>query len=270
MNKMYRQQGFCILRSLHCDAAIRVQGHGRPIEHKLILPPYLVDVDQWHLPFQDTLPHHLTALTNLVEVVGRTIDVDHDLGASGCSLGHGVGLPQVFAYAESHAHPRNIQDQWLGTTFEVALFVKDLIVGQPLLFVGAKNATMINYRQHVVLAACLATRVTHYQTGRQCRRTNALQCMLDAAIQTGTQQEIFGRVSGQHQLRKHDHARPMLCKGLTCTLQQEVSIAVYIANQGIELGHHHGESRGGCSHVRVSPRIRPELAGLQGWIDVLD
>lgn len=84
-----------------------VYHEGAAIEHQLVLSPYQIRVDDGDtlLP-RPELDQGLT-LRGLVEMVGRGVDVDQQLGAGGRGPACRALLPDVLAHREGDAYPRN-------------------------------------------------------------------------------------------------------------------------------------------------------------------
>src|SRR5262249_20963548 len=103
---------------------------GVAVEDQLILPAQQIDIGEGQTDITHTPPRNVLALALLVDFIGRSVDDDQQLGTVGAGELRRLRLPDIFADQESYAKPSAIHDGRLTSGVKVALFIKDLVVGQ--------------------------------------------------------------------------------------------------------------------------------------------
>ena len=88
------------------DRARGIKHHRGPIEYQFILATDLIDVHDWTRCLLRPCRQHRRPFPNLASVIGRTIDIDSDLGSARRLDRHGaIGEPDVFTNGDANPDP---------------------------------------------------------------------------------------------------------------------------------------------------------------------
>ncbi len=119
--------------------ARRVEDEALAIEDEFVLPADAVHIAQIRPSFAGPAREHGLPLPALSQVVGRHRQVDDDLRATreGSRLGGAAVVPDVFADVHSQTHARHLDHDDAVSGGEVPLLIKDRVIWQPDLPVGA-------------------------------------------------------------------------------------------------------------------------------------
>src|SRR3546814_334888 len=109
---------------LRGEAVVGVQHEGGAVEHQLVLAAYLVHVDERQACLAAALHRELDALLGLVQLVGRAVDDDEDLGAGLLQALAHVGRPHVLADHDAETHAAKVHRAGQRPCAEHALLVR--------------------------------------------------------------------------------------------------------------------------------------------------
>ncbi len=112
------------------------------VEDELVLAAHLVDVGDGAAGLGDASAQHREALGVPAPVVGRCVEVDHDVGAGTARLrNRPVVEPDVFTDGDADPRARHAEERWRPLArHEPALLVEDAVVGEEVLAVDADDA----------------------------------------------------------------------------------------------------------------------------------
>ncbi len=192
-----------------CDQlALGVERQRAPVEHQLVLPTDLVDVDERRVRVGGPRRQHPLAVRGLAAVVGRGVDVDGELGAAvGLHGERSVRAPDVLADADADLHAADdVQLERVGLVArrEVAGLVEHRVVGQQALAVGAEHPAVGADRRGVEQVEVGVDEADDGRAAAGVRRPAAARAASVSATNAGLEHEILGRVAGDRQLGEGD------------------------------------------------------------------
>src|ERR687897_2972258 len=221
--------------------AVGVEHHGGPVEHQLVLPTHLVDVDQGARRVRRPGGQHALALGQPVGVVGRGVDVDHQLGATG-GLGGNRPRRAERVLADRHAQPHAAnqhQRRVAGARCEVALLVEHGVVGQEALVVHGPHGAVGAHGGRVVQVAP-GVDETHHGGAPAAGRRHPVECGPVVGDEPGLEQQVFGWIPGERQLWEHREVA-FLGLGLGERGDDALDVAVEAADRGVDLAQSDAE-----------------------------
>ena len=227
--------------------ALLVDDQAAPVVDDLVLPADQVHVANHREVVRGARAQHAPPLLRLAGVVGRGREVDHDLGtaAQHLLLHRAARIPDVLADVDpdhgSAAHEHGISR----AGHEVTVLVEHAVVRQVALAVGADPVPVVDHRRGVVEVVVPLHRAD--DDGHPRGEGLELARDLDGALdERGLEEQVFGRIAGDHHLRKRedvDPERPRLLDAVGHPLR----IADQISNGRVQLG----EAEADLSHGRA-------------------
>jgi len=190
--KIDQRHAFLELRQGGQHVAVRVEHKRRPVEDEFVLPTDQVDVDEGAGGVGGPGGEHARAFSQPAGVIRRGVDIDHQLGAGGRLLGdRPEGTPGVLA--DRDADPDAPDQEQLGgpgARREIALLVKDAVVGQRLLVVHALHLPEGTDGGGVIQVGALVDEADHRRAALGCRRHLAERLQV-VGNEPGLQQEVL-------------------------------------------------------------------------------
>ena len=217
------------------------------IEHQFILPPHQIGIDDGQSVVTGTLLDQFLPFRGLAGVERRGIQIEQQLGT--CLARHGGRLRQPDILADAQSDPDSLQlkaDRYI-TCSEIALFIENTVIRQPLLAIFGKDLAIPDDACHVVQFAPFPAWVTDYQMDTPHRAANLLQGPLYTSDKIISQQQIFRRITGQCQFWEKDG----MGSGKLRCLDDPARIALDVTYQKIELGNLNGQVHGGLMRLGV-------------------
>ncbi len=128
---------------------------------------------------------------------------------------------------------------------EVALFIEDLVVRQPLLAVIRDSMPVAEPGSAVEQHAARVLRIADQEVDSPCRVRKPRKAFLDAAAKAPVKQQVFGRVTRERELRRDEQSRALPPR-LLDSPDDAIRIAGGIADGRVDLGErdaHRGAQR---------------------------
>ena len=217
------------------EIAVMVEDHGGAVEDELVLAADKVDVGERAGRVGGARGEHPLALNEDAGTVRRRIDRHNELRAPLAQPTDGPqGAPGVLANRHADADPSDQKERVpVASRNEVAPLVKDPVVGEQLLAHDRAHLAVGTHGGGVVEIAVLFHEAddSHAVLGRS---RYFLQREKVAFDETRLEQEILGRVTGEHELGEHRQARTRGF-GLGELGNDLVGVAVEITDGGVQL-----------------------------------
>ena len=196
---------FTPCRQLRGEAAVGIQNERRAVEHQLILPANLIDVDQWHTAFRHPRDSHVHAQIGLRPIERRTVRRDQDFRARLSKRLDNVFAPDVFANRHTDPHAAHIDRPRHRPCCEHAFFVEHTVVRKIDFQPDRFNFAAIQQRHRVVNLSVLAPDRAD-QNGRTAaaRLRQVFELRPRSILKRRFQHQIFRWVAVEKQLRKND------------------------------------------------------------------
>jgi hypothetical protein len=196
------------------DAALVIDHERMAVEHELILPPDEIAEGDCGDVVTRTLDQHPFALGALTDVIRGGRDVDQQRGPGQRLVGgRWPRLPDVLADRQSDQGVAELDQRAAGARLEVALLVEDAVVGQKHLAVDRLDRAAGEHGAGVVDIVGALREADQRDDSPRCRRDPLQRCPR-VSEKMLLEQQIFGRVAGDRQLREQDQLRPRLGRGV--------------------------------------------------------
>src|SRR6266550_2908790 len=135
---------------------MRVEDDTVAVEDQLVLAAHRVDPGHKGAVVGGAAADHRLAWPALAVVVGRTVDVDQELGAMVCLPSHRAGRkPAVLAHRQTDPDAAHLDDRAAVAWFEIPFLVEDAVVGQENLVKDGLDFTAAEERRRVEYVAFL-------------------------------------------------------------------------------------------------------------------
>ena len=198
-------------RQLRGDRKIGVQRERRAVEHQLILPADLVEIDQRQTAFGNTSHRDRQPQIVLVARIGRAVRHDENLRAG---LGEALDdifvflrlfEPDVLADGNADADALDRHRPRGGTAREQPLFVEHAVVRQVGLVAQRGDAALIEQRAGIVELAVLDPGRTdqHRRTAARGLARQFLDRGAAGGLKRRLQHQIFRRIAADEQFGQH-------------------------------------------------------------------
>ena len=208
------------------------------VEHELVLPPDLVDVDDGAAGLVHPLAQHGQSLVAAAAVVRRGVEVQHHVGPGASLLGHRtVGEPHVLTDRDTHPGPGHAEERGrLVARDEPALFVEDAVVGEEAFPVDPGHPPTGADGGGVGQAGAVGggAHVADHDGTLPRRRGHLVQGGQVVGHEGGLEEEVLGRIARNGQLRQHAEVGAGRL-GTGQRGQHLVNIAREVSDNGIEL-----------------------------------
>ena len=133
------------------------------------------------------------------------IEVNQQLGTHASRRICRLFVPDILTNRDTDFYTRHINNTGGITLTEIALLIENLVVGQTLLEVLANQLTAMQNTGRVVQSSVASPGVSdNYEKVRGKLARKLGQRIFDLRLQTVAHQKVFGGITGQCQLRKHD------------------------------------------------------------------
>jgi hypothetical protein len=179
---------------------------------------------------------HRLAFEQTAGVVGRCIEVHHDFGAArGLGRDRSVRAPRVFA--DRHADLHTVDHEQRAGIFarrEVALLVEHRVVRQEVLAIDAVHAALRAHRRRVVEVAA-DLREAHDRRAPTGARRDLLERLVRVRDERGPEQQVFGRIPGDRELRVDDEIAAGRFRGFVGG-EDAIDVALEVADDDVDLG----------------------------------
>ena len=156
--------------------AIRIDAKRCAIEEQFVLTARPVGIQKRHANFLHPRANHVVARFEFLEIVGRRIRYDDQLGTCRLRCGDRLGEPDIFANQHRNLHAFMFEHEWLIAGLEIALLIEYLIVWQALFEIRANYLALVNQRCGVVKFAVFNLRVTNYDFDARYARRHFREC----------------------------------------------------------------------------------------------
>ena len=211
------------------------------IEDQLVLSAHGVQVGHVELVVGSTGGDHPATEVAFAHMVGRGVDINHEIGPSVPLHCSGAGwVPDVFADVQTYAHAVDDEDGAFFTLLEVPLLVEHAVVGQVDLVIDAYDFPVVSEGTgvvDVVTGIDEAYGHGHIFRGGCCYAAHSFDVGL---YEGGLEKEVFRWVASDGQLRKGDKVDRQLL-GLLHVLQGLGDVALQVANGEVYLGQSQAE-----------------------------
>ena len=234
--------------------------HAGSIEDQFVLAPHGVQVGHVQLVVGRPGGQHSLPLGSLAGVERRGVDVNDQLGP-GLPL-HGQrpdGIPDVLADTHSDGHFIDYVHRARVARPEVAFLVEHPVVGQVNLSIGvdqlsvvAQGGRVVDVRSHVD--------VPHQHGDSLGGRNHPLHGGNVIPQEGGLEQQVFGRIAGDGQLRE-GHQVGLDLPGLLQVIDDLGSVARDIPYRGVDLGQRQPKSSRHDSIENPWARVYPVKLG---------
>ena len=203
--------------------------------------------------FSHSLCENRLPLRLLAQVIGRCIHNNQHLRTRHfCGL-RGLLQPRIFTNQNADLDASYVNQTRLMLRREITQLIKYAVIGKRLLDVAGLNAAITDPACGVLsvqsTGGCL--RVPHQQRhARPCCAGvhNRLQRFITGLLKRGAQQQIFGSVATQRQLRR-DQQLCALRMSVSCSFNDFLRVTAQIAHQEVELCNTNG-----CDHEKRGPQ----------------
>ena len=212
------------------------------VEHQFILTADQVRIKQRNAGRANPLAHHRLAVADLAGLIGRGVEIQNQPGPGRRGLLHRARLPDVLANGEPDRHAAQLEHTRRIARLEIALFVEDAVIGQPLLAVGVLDGAIADHCRAVVHAGVGGLGKTDDDGDAVDLSRQPLQGVFHGGQKIPAQNQILGRIAGQRQLREHHRVRAQPVARLPRRLQHPARIAGHVADEKIQLGN--GDAKG--------------------------
>jgi hypothetical protein len=205
-----------------------------PVEDQLVLAPVERAERDRREVVAGALGDHLLALEALAGVVGRGVDVDDEPRAGQRLVGQRrAGDPDVLADRQPDLDAVDLDDRAARAALEVAQLVEDAVVGQVDLAIDRLHGAVGAHRRGVVgvLGALGEADDRHDALGVGSDALDRGACVGEEVL---LEQQVLGRVAGDHELGEQRELRPGLAGAREVRSDQGL-VAGDVADGGVEL-----------------------------------
>ena len=223
----HQQRFFEHWRARH-DPARRIDRERRAVEHHLVLPAGQVGVQQRQLGVARAVAHAQLAFNDLAQVVRRRVQHAQHLCPGGLGGSRRLVEPGVFADQQAEAQAADLEHDRpqprIAARGEVATLVEHLVVRQLALAIGRDDVAAGQHRRRVVapgyrmrsgadiglIGKLMRVPDHHMQAAQigQCFRAIG-QRVATSQHEGWAEQQVFGRIAAQAQLRGQHHLRAL-------------------------------------------------------------
>ena len=223
------------------ERSIAVHDERTAVEHQFILASDLVHVGDRQSRFDDALAREIEPHMKLLNVEGRTVRRQQELGAGACQVSRARRRPDVLADGEAEAHIAEDHRIRQRSRRKDPFLVEHPVVWQ-LVLEAQLRATVGHERHRIVDNAVGGPGESDDEAGHAvCALAFQLAQYRSCRLhERRPQHQILGRVSHQHQLGK-DHEVGTECGGVTAGAPHERGVAWDVADSGIQLCERDGE-----------------------------
>ena len=206
------RQGDARLESGHLggQGAVGIEHEGAAVEHQLVLPADLVDIDERQSRLDHAGNGKLHALVVLVPFEGRAVDHDQQLGGRLLKALGNVLDPHVFADHDTEAHALEVDRARQRPRLEDADFIENAVVGQLVLAAHRRHLAVRQKEggvEHVTAQGLLPAPVLAPGRPDQKGRTavgrfqgQGVERRLDLFEKMRFQHQVLGRIATEHEL----------------------------------------------------------------------
>ena len=233
---------------------------GVTIEDQLVLTAHLVHVGDGTTGLGHPARQHGEALGPPAPVVRRRVEVYDDVGAPTPRPGDWTVVePDVLTDGDAHPSPRHTEERGrLVARHEPPLFVEHAVIRQEALAVHAHHTAARTHRGGIGQSdpARRGADEPDHHGAMSGGGSDLFERSHVVGDEPRLEEEIFGRVSRDGQLRHHADVRPRRFGGRHRG-EHPIHVARQVAHNGIEL-------RGGEAQMRHRPRIPASPASPAG------
>ena len=214
--------------------SIRIEDHAVAVEDELILAPDGVDPGDVGAIARGAFSDHRLARAALAVVIRRPVDVDEDVRPVVRLPGHRTGRePAVLTHRQADSHAVPLDDRAAVAGLEVPLLIEHAVVRQKDLVVDSFDLAVVQEGGGVEDGPILVDE--SHDRRDACRRLrDNLQLSEVVADERRLQDQVFGRVAGDSQLRKADDVRAQASSAIH-PVDDQAGIALQIADCRIDL-----------------------------------
>ncbi len=250
-------------RHLDREREVGVQHEGGAVEDEFVLAAELVHIGERQAALLDAADGELHARVVLVEVVGRTVRHEDDLGARCFQAFDHVGEPDVLADGHADADTANVEGAGHRALVEDAGLVEDGIIRQVDLGAVAADLALVEIEDGVEELAVVG------EPGAADEDAGAAVAGLARELDGGgaggilkgaLQDQVFRRIAGEKEFGKDDELRALDLGG-AAGLDGLFEIARDVAHDGVQLGEGYAELIG--HFTSKSGRLRPKDMGIR-------
>ena len=228
------------LRAAGQHLPVGTDGQAVAVEHQLVLAAHGVHEHHRGEIVHRALHDHPLPVAAVSAAVGGRGDVHEHLSA-GQRLGHRgrARLPDVLAHGNANGHAVQVERDGLGPALEVAVLVEDPVVGEIHLAVYGGHPAVREHGRGVVHVVG-ALRKAHHGRDPVRLRGQLLERRRGGVQEARLQQQVLRRVSGEGQLREHDH-RGLVLARTRRVVGDLARVAADVAHRGVDLRKGHSE-----------------------------
>ena len=249
------------LRSAAKGLPGRVEYERAAIENEFVLAADHIQVGHSNEVIGCARGQHARAVVDAVLVVGRGVDVHDELGTGErYRIERFAGVPDVL----TDSHPENegagIEDERALASGEVALFIKNAVVGQALLMVDIHQVAIGEDGGGVPGVAFVPINKSDYGDESGCIGCEGDGCVAGDLAELPAEEQVLGRVSCYGKFRERDDIAASVAPALEVLLD-ECEVAGDVANRRVDLGQaeadvsHGKQYRGLGTEVRMGGRV---------------
>ena len=217
------------------NAPLLIDNQAAPIKNQLILSADEIAKSQNSTVIRRARSNHLLAQQLFAIVERRRRNIDQHLGIAGkCLLSGGTaGIPDIFAdrnpksNAIEAVHPRGLP------RLEIAVFVKDAVIGQVGLVINIDQAPIASNRCGIV-DIVLTIHKTENRSNTLRRLNEFMQHIEVGLDKPGLKKQIFGRIARDREFGKNDNMRPQIACPVNM-VENFITVARKITHSDIDL-----------------------------------
>ena len=218
------------------ERVVGIEREGGAVEHQLVLPADLINVDERQARLVHARHREIEALVGLVALERRAVDDDEDFRPRlDERLAH-VWKPHVLANLEPEPHPLEDDRARRRARDEDALLVEDAVVWQFVLEADIGDVAALEQEGRVeeLVAAAPGCAQDHGRPAVRRLLGEILDRDLDRIRKSGLQDQIFGRIAGDDELGRH-HEIGILLRRLGARAAEGRDVARDVADRRVEL-----------------------------------
>jgi len=174
---------------------------------------------------------------------GRGIEIDQQSRPGRDTGTSNTGMPDILTDGQANRNARDVDHARFCAGAKMALFVEDAVVGEFVLAIGGHHTTATQQRGGIVEALAIGLRVTDDHIDSDGLLSEPLERLRCVADESGTQQQVLRRVSGQGQFREDDGVRPGVA-GAAAGVGDALDVAVEITDPQVDLGESEDQGHG--------------------------
>ena len=157
---------------------------------------------------------------------------------------------------QAHKHAGKRHDTVFVAGNKIAMFVKNIVVGQTLLAVSGGSPPAAQQGRRVIAVPVLQQRMTDNHIDIRQRTRQGIQLAFARGVKVLAKQEIFRRIAAQHEFRREQDIGTARL-GATREIEDFRRVTGNIPDRGVNLGDGNFEHRHNYKRYRAESKRRP-------------